>query len=115
MEVNPVRTQEEYEAAMNRMEELWGTPVGDSPESVELDILLALTGAYEKKHHHVPSPSPQDMYEYHLDRVGVSPEEIERITRSRKKLRSIITETTGLSTDTVDRLGEVPLKVFTAE
>lgn len=115
MEVRPIRTEEEYEAAMERIEVLWGTPVDDSPESEELEILLALTGAYEKKHHQIPSPSTTDMYEYHLDRVGISPEDINHIIRGRRSLRKIITELTGLTADQVARLGDVPLKVFTAE
>ncbi len=113
MEVKPIRTEEEYEAAMERIDKLWGTPMDDSPESEELEILLALTGAYERKHHQVPSPTPEDMYEYHLDRLGVSPEEIDRIVHGRNDLRKLITEMTGLSADQVDRLGDVPLKVFT--
>ncbi len=115
MEVKPIRTEEEYEAAMERVEELLGTPVDDSPESEELEILLALTGAYERKHHQVPSPSPQDMYEYHLDKMGLSPEEIDQLVRTREKLRKIINEMTGLSADQLERMGDVPLKVFTAE
>lgn len=115
MEVRPIRTEEEYEAAMERIEELWGTPVDDSPESEEFEILLALTGAYEKKHHQIPSPSPTDMYAYHLDRVGIRPEEINQVIHGRKSLRKIIIEMTGLTTDQVDRLGDVPLKVFMAE
>ena len=113
MEVTPIHTEEEYEAAMERIDELWGTPIDDSPESEELEILLALTGAYEKKHHQIPSPSPEEMYEYHLDRLGVSPKEIDQIVHSRKDLRKVIIEMTGLSGNQVDSLGDVPLKVFT--
>lgn len=113
MEITPIRTEREYEAAMKRIEELWGTPMGDSPESEELEILLALTGAYEKKHHQIPSPSPEDVYEYHLDRLGVRPEEIDQIVKKRKYLLKLITEMTGLTADQVGNLGDVPLKVFT--
>ena len=115
MEVKSIRTEKEYEAAMERIDELWGTPQDDSPDAEELDVLLALTGDYERKHHQVPAPSPQDMYEYHLDRMGVSPEKIDRIISGRRDLFKIITEMTGLSTDEVAGLGDVPLKFFTAD
>jgi HTH-type transcriptional regulator / antitoxin HigA len=115
MNVKPIHTEEEYEAAMERIDELWGTPVDDSLESEELEILLALTGTYEKKHHHIPAPSEEDLYEYHLDRIGVSPEEIERIMGNRKEFRRIVAELTGLRDDQLDKLGDVPLRVFTAE
>jgi len=113
MEIKPIRTEREYQAAMERIDQLWGTPVEDTPESEELDVLLALTGAYEKKHHRIPSPSPEDMYEYHLDRLGVSAEAIDRMVRRRKDMRKLIAEMTGLTADQVDSLGDVPLKVFT--
>ncbi len=115
MEVKPIRTEEEYEAAVERIEELWSTPADGSPESDELDILLALTGAYEKKHHKVPSPSPMDMYVYHLDRVGMSVEEINQKLHDRKSVRKAIIEATGLNANQFESIGDVPLKVFSAE
>jgi HTH-type transcriptional regulator / antitoxin HigA len=115
MKIKPIHCEKEYEAAMERIDELWGAPVDDSPESEELEILLALTGAYERKHHAVPAPSPQDMYEYHLDRLGVSPDQINRILHSGRRLGRVISELTGLSADQVKDLGDVPLKVFMVE
>ncbi len=115
MDVKAIRTEEQYEAAMERVEELWGTPVDGSPESEELDILVALAAAYEKKHHQIPSPSPTDMYEYHMDRVGLSPEEIDRSLHNRSRLGKALMEASGLSRDQFEGLGDVPLKVFTAE
>ena len=113
MEIKPIRTEEEYEAAMRRVDELWGTPVNGSPEAEELDVLLALTGAYERKHHRYPPPSASDLYEYHLDRLGFSSEQITNLLENRKKLSKIIIEAIGLPADQVHRMGDVPLKVFT--
>jgi HTH-type transcriptional regulator / antitoxin HigA len=57
MKIEPVRTEEGYEAAIARIEEIFGIPL-DAPEAAELEILLALTEDYEKRHHHVEPPDP---------------------------------------------------------
>ena len=113
MEIKPIRTDEEYEAAMRRVDELWGIPADGSPEAEELDILLALTGTHEKKYHRYPPPSASDLYEYHLDRLGFSSEQITNLLENRKKLSKIFIEAIGLPADQVHRMGDVPLKVFT--
>ncbi|MGC8908793.1 MAG: hypothetical protein ACP5M0_15335 [Desulfomonilaceae bacterium] len=115
MQMRPIRTEEEYEAAMKRIDELWGTPANGSPEAEELDVLLALTGAYEKKRHCCPPPTASDLYEYHLDRLGFTSEQISNLMANRKQLAKIIVEAIGLSLDEVKRMGDLPLKVFTAE
>jgi len=115
VQMRPIRTEEEYEAAMKRIDELWGTPANGSPEAEELDVLLALTGAYEKKRHRCPPPNACDLYEYHLDRLGFSSEQIRNLMVNRKKLAKIIVEAIGLPPDQLKRMGDVPLKVFTTE
>ncbi|MGB6067919.1 MAG: hypothetical protein WBG50_24190 [Desulfomonilaceae bacterium] len=55
MQIKPIRTEEEYEAAMARIEEIFGIPL-DAPEAEELEILRARTRDYEKKHHHMEPP-----------------------------------------------------------
>jgi len=48
VEIKPIRTEEDYEKAMSRIEELWGIPP-DSADSDELEILLALDRSVRKK------------------------------------------------------------------
>ena len=48
MIIEPIRTEADYESVMARIDELWGSEPS-SPEGDELDILIALTGVYEKK------------------------------------------------------------------
>ncbi len=114
MEIKPIRTEEDYEAAMARIEELWGTPM-NSPESDELEILLALTGAYEKKHHHIESPNPLALLEYRMDQLGLSQEDIERMLASRKKIPEILSRESGLSLEIIKSLRDIPLEAFTAD
>ncbi len=114
MEVKPIRTEEDYETAMARVEELWGVPP-DSPEADELEILLALTGAYEKKHHHIEAPDAVAMLEYRMDQMGLKPEEIQRFMDSRKKIPEILSRESGLSVEVIKSLQDIPFEAFTAD
>jgi HTH-type transcriptional regulator / antitoxin HigA len=84
MEIKPIRTEEEYDAAMARLDEIFEASP-DSPESEELEILLALTGDYEKKHYPIEPPDPLTQLEYRMDQMGLSEEEVQRFMDSREQ------------------------------
>lgn len=48
MDIRPIRTDAEHEAALAEIEALWGAPEG-SPEGDRLDVLATLVDAYEDK------------------------------------------------------------------
>jgi HTH-type transcriptional regulator / antitoxin HigA len=50
MDIKPIRTEDDYAAALLMIDSLWGAPYG-SPEGDKLDILVTLVEAYEEKHH----------------------------------------------------------------
>jgi antitoxin component HigA of HigAB toxin-antitoxin module len=50
MELKPIRTEEDYEEALAKIDELWEAEPG-SPEGDLLDVLTTLAEAYEEKRH----------------------------------------------------------------
>lgn len=50
MEIRPIRSEAEYEAALQEIDRLWGSPFG-SPEGDKLDALVTLVETYEEKHY----------------------------------------------------------------
>jgi HTH-type transcriptional regulator / antitoxin HigA len=57
MEIKPIRTAEDHDAALHRIEALWraadGTPDGD-----ELDAQITSAVAYEREHFPIDLPDP---------------------------------------------------------
>lgn len=100
---------------MARIEELLGVPLDSPPESDELDVLLALTGAYEKKHHHVAPPDPVALLGHRMDQMGLTQDEIRRVMDSRKKLPELLSRESGVSIEIIKRLQDIPFEAFTAE
>ncbi len=56
MGIEPIRTESDYEAAVRRIEALWGADPG-TPEGDELDVLATFVEAYEKEHYVIDPPS----------------------------------------------------------
>lgn len=66
-----IRTEEDYEAALGRIHELFNAPVG-TPEGDELESLVDLVDIYAAEHFPIDPPSPIAAIEYYLDQRGMT-------------------------------------------
>jgi len=57
IEIKPLETSREYEAALKEVKRLWGAKVG-TPEGDRLDVLATLIDAYEAKHYPMDALGP---------------------------------------------------------
>jgi HTH-type transcriptional regulator/antitoxin HigA len=55
MDIKPIRTADDYEAALKEVERLFNAEPG-TPDSDRLDILVTLVEAYEAEHFPIPEP-----------------------------------------------------------
>lgn len=75
MELKPIKTEIDYQNALNRLELVFDAPVG-TPESDEADILGLMVDEYEKKHYLIDAPDPIEaikirMEEMHLKQIDL--------------------------------------------
>ena len=66
MDIRPIRTEVDYETALEEIDRLWGAEYG-SPAGDKLDVLVTLVEAYEEEHHPVLPPDPIEAILHHLD------------------------------------------------
>ena len=111
MTIAPIRTENDYDAVMARIDELWGSEPGSSAGD-ELEVLIDLAWVYEKKHHHIDPPSPLEILEYRLDQMGLNAEEIHRVMEFRKKAPEIISRESGLSPEIINLFNGIPFEAF---
>ena len=55
MEIKPIRTEKDYQAALREIERLFDSQPG-TPEGDRLDVLAKLVKAYEARHFPIPEP-----------------------------------------------------------
>ena len=68
--VTPIRTEADHEAALKRIDELMDAPEG-SPEEDELDVLADLVHCYEDMHYPIGPPTLLGAMEYYMDQRGL--------------------------------------------
>ncbi len=71
MEVKPIHTEQDYEAALSEIEHLFDSEP-DTPDGEKLEIFAMLVEDYETKHYPIPLPDPIEAIEYHMERLGLT-------------------------------------------
>ena len=69
MRIRPIRSEADYDAALHRVEALWGS-ASETPEGDELDVILPLIEAYEREHYPIDLPTPIDAIKFRLEQQG---------------------------------------------
>jgi HTH-type transcriptional regulator/antitoxin HigA len=69
MNIKPIKSKQDYEQALQRVESLWNSPEG-SAESDELDVLATLIEAYEREHYPIDLPDPVEAIKFRLEQEG---------------------------------------------
>lgn len=70
MDIKPIKTEADYDAALSEIERLWGNPLG-TPEGDKLDILVTLVEAYEQEHYPIHPPDPGAAIQFRMEQFGL--------------------------------------------
>ncbi len=89
MEIKPIRTEQDYEAALARVDELMDAELG-TPEGEELDVLVDLVEAYESRHVPMGYPSAVEAIQFRMDQDGLSPRDLVPFIGSRAKVSEVL-------------------------
>jgi HTH-type transcriptional regulator/antitoxin HigA len=69
MNVKPIRKEGDYDAALERIEQLWDSPRGSRGHD-ELDVLTTLVEAYEEEHYPMDPQDPIEAIKFRLEQEG---------------------------------------------
>lgn len=105
MDIQPIRTKRDYEAALASVDTLWNAPA-KSKEADALDILTLLIADYEAKHYPIPSPDPIDFLHHVMDARGLSRKDLEPFIGSRGRVAEILNRTRPLSLAMIRKLSD---------
>jgi HTH-type transcriptional regulator/antitoxin HigA len=104
-DLKPIRSEADYEAALEEIERLWGAKVG-TPEGDRLDVLSTLVDAYETEHDPIDPPDPIAAIRFRMEQQGLTRKDLERILGSRVRVSEILNRKRGLSIAMIRRLHE---------
>ena len=105
MDIQPIKTESDYEAALREIERLWNAPHG-SPEGDKLDVLATLVEAYEQRHYTMPPPDPVEAILHHMESQGLSRHDLEPYLGSRSYVLEVLNRKRALTLDMIRKLHE---------
>src|ERR1700752_2138749 len=89
VEIRPIRTEEDHQAALAEIERLFdalpGTPDGD-----RLEVWTTLVAAYEEQHYPIPPPDPIEAIHYYIESRGLSNEDLKPYLGSRVRVAEVL-------------------------
>ena len=89
LKLKSIRTEEDYEAALARIDEIFHAEVG-TPEGVELDELVDLVESYEDKHYPIGLPDPISAIEFRMDQANLSQKDLIPYIGSSAKVSEVL-------------------------
>ena len=104
MEIKPIRSEADYEAALKEIDTLVNSQPG-TPEGDRMDVLVTLVQAYEASHYPIPEPDdPVGVLEYYMESRGLSRADLLPYLGSKERVSEILNHKRGLSLEMIRRL-----------
>lgn len=114
MEIRPIRTKADYQAALKEIEMLFDAPP-NTPAYDRLDILSTLVEAYEERHFPIEEPDPIEAILYYMDTRGLSRRDLEPCLGSRARVSEILSRKRSLTLEMIRKLNQnlgIPAEVL---
>lgn len=105
MKIKPIKTEQDYELAMERLEEIFDSKVG-TKDGDELEILGMLIEKYEDEYFPIDLPDPVEAIKFRMEQLDYSQNDLARIIGQKGRASEILNRKRKLSLDMIRRLHE---------
>lgn len=106
MLITPIRNDSNYRSVLSRVKELWNAPP-NTPESDELDVLVDLVEAYERRHFSIDDPDPIVAITVRMEELGLKRKDLEPYIGSRSRVSEILNRRRALTLAMIRKLSEL--------
>ena len=89
MEIRPIKTEQDYNTSIRRIEVLWGAKK-DTPQGDKLDLLVTLVESYEMKHFPIAPPDPVDAIKFRMEQMDMTKADMVQYIGSQSRVSEIL-------------------------
>ncbi|HYN77936.1 MAG TPA: transcriptional regulator [Lamprocystis sp. (in: g-proteobacteria)] len=105
MPIRPIRTEDDYRAAMREIAAFFDhEPSPSSSEGERFEVLLTLAEAYEAKHFPVDLPDPVEAIKFRMDQAGLSAKDLEPMIGRSNRVYEILNRKRPLTLTMIRKL-----------
>ena len=118
--LQPIRSEDDYRAALKRVEQFFDAAQEPDPESEEgafFEALMTLVEAYERKHYPISPPDPIEAIKFRMDQNGISVKDLEPIIGKSNRVYEVLNRKRPLTLAMIRRLHSalgIPAEVLIA-
>lgn len=103
--IKPIKTEADYEAAMEQLEKLWDAKPG-TPEADQLEVLGILIDQYETQQFPIAAPNAVEAVLFYMEQNGMDRAELGKLLGSRSRASEFLNHKTSLSLTQIRKLNE---------
>jgi HTH-type transcriptional regulator/antitoxin HigA len=103
MDIRPIKTEQDYNNSLMRIEELWGAKK-DTTDGDELDLLVTLVESYEMKHYPIAPPDPVDAIKFRMEQMDMTKADLVKYLGSQSRVSEILNRKRSLTLKMVKSL-----------
>ncbi len=105
MNIYPIKTDKDYQNALERLEFIFDAKKGTS-EGDELEILSILIEKYEEKLYPIDLPDPIEAIKFRMEQLGLQQNDLTEIIGLKSKVSEILSKKKKLTLEMIRRLNE---------
>ncbi len=105
MNIKPIRTENDYKEALERLEVLFDATKG-SQESDELELLGILIDQYENEHFPIGLPDPVEAIKFRMEQLGYNQNDLADIIGLKSRASEVLNRKRKLSLEMIRQLHE---------
>lgn len=106
MEIKPIRTETDYNQALERLEIIFEAKNG-TPEGDELEVLGILIDQYENEYFPIGLPDPIEAIKFRMEQMGYNQNDLANIVGLKSRASEILNRKRKLSLEMIRKLHEV--------
>ena len=103
MEIKPIKTDNDYKLALERLETIFDSKKG-STEGDELEVLGILVDQYENKHFPIGLPDPIEAIKFRMEQMGYNQTDLANIVGLKSRASEILNKKRKLSLEMIRQL-----------
>src|SRR5690606_28719567 len=117
MDIKPIKTEQDYQAAMARLETIFDAKPG-TPEGDELEVLGVLIDNYERTHFPIDLPDPIEAIKFRMEQMNYSNKDLAEVIGFKGRVSEILNRKRKLSINMIRKLHasmQIPTDVLVQE
>jgi len=106
MNIRPIKTEEDYYKALERLEQIFDAPI-NSKEGDEAEILSLLIENYENKHYPIEAPDPIEAIKIRMEEMNLKQKDLVGVIGGKSRVSEILNKKKRLTVEMIRKLEDL--------